>query len=324
MMKFGANLGILEPVTCGPDNMARNALWYWKDMYKWLSAAGFPGFESVYKPWDFNLGRSGMPYTKASMDAFFDGPANFRSYLKETGLTDYPAISISAGDVVADYQVRGLDDTKWLQGLEEFANEAIDSAAELNVEGIIIYPTPDYAYLIQNEMIDGTDSEKKLLTEVAEALNRIVKVAGKKGIKIAVRNTYWSLVRNEKIDYLFDLLDKDILFSPDAASFFISQDDIHGRIEKYKDRIGFVLLNDTFFEDKHEIYKQPLPEYPQIGASRVYCMVGKGKVDAAGIISDLKHFGYDGWVICGSHDATNVPKAILDLSWYIDHVLKAI
>lgn len=323
-MKFGANLGILEPVTVGPDNMARNALWYWEDMYKWLSAANFPGFEVVYKPWDFNLGRSGMPYTRASMETFYGSLPKFRRHLEEIGIPEIAALNIAAGDVVADFQVRGLDDSMWMDGLVEFAKEAVDSAAQLGAEGVVVTPTPDYAYLIASGALDEPDGARKLINELVVKLNEIGAIGRKAGVKIAIRNNYWSMMRGNQIDMIMDALDKDILFSPNAADFYITKADICEKILKYKDRLGFVLLNDTFFEDKHEIYKQPLPEYPQIGPSRVYCMVGNGKVDTTGIVRKLKEISYDGWIICGSHDATNVTKAILNLSWYIEYILKKV
>lgn len=323
-MKYGVNLGILEPVTCGPDNMSRNALWYWENMYKWLSATGFPGFEVSYKPWDFNLGRSGMPYTKASMETFYGSLKGFREHIGELGIPEIAALHITAGDVVADYQVRSLDDSKWLEGLLEFSREAVDSAAQLGAEGVVLSPVPDFAYLEGSGLFEDPAGPKRLMESLTETVGKIGGIAKKAGIRLAVRNEYWSFLQGDRVDELLDAVAEDILYSPDVASLYISKVNIYEKIRKYRDRLGFVLLNDTFFEDLHDIYRQPLPEYPQVGAQRVYCMVGDGKVDTTGIVKVLRDIGYDGWAICGSHEATNVPKAILNLRWYIDYVLKKV
>lgn len=323
-MKFGVNLGILEPVTCGPDNMSRSALWYWEGMYKWLSATGFPGFEVAYKPWDFNLGRSGMPYTKASMETFYGSLKGFREHIGELGIPEIAALHITAGDVVADYQTRSLDDTKWMEGLLEFSKEAIDSAVQLGADGLVVSPVPDFAYLTEAGVFEDPSGPQRLMDSLTTTMTEIGATARKAGIKLAVRNEYWSLLHGDHVDDLLDNTDENILFSPDMASLYISKVNIYEKIRKYKDRLGFVLLNDTFFEDQYDIYKQPLPEYPQVGAQRVYCMVGDGKVDTRGIVRGLKDVGYDGWVICGSHEATNVPKAILNLRWYINYVLEKV
>lgn len=323
-MKFGVNLGILEPVTCGPDNMSRNALWYWESMYKWLSATDFPGFEMTYKPWDFNLGRSGMPFTRASMETFYGSLKGFREHIGELGIPEIAALHITAGDVVADYQTRSLDESRWLEGLLEFSKEAVDSAAELGAEGVVVSPVPDFACLKEMGLFENSSGPERLMEDLTRTVDRMGEIAGQAGIKLAVRNEYWSLLHGDHVDDLLDAADEKILYSPDVASLYISKVDIYEKIRKYKDRLGFVLLNDTFFEDRHDIYRQPLPEYPQTGAQRVYCMVGDGKVDTTGIVKVLKEVGYEGWTICGSHEATNVPKAILNLRWYINYVLKKV
>lgn len=323
-MKFGVNLGILEPVTCGPDNMSRNALWYWEGMYKWLSATDFPGFEMTYKPWDFNLGRSGMPYTRASMETFYGSLKGFREHIGELGIPEIAALHITAGDVVADYQVRSLDESKWLEGLLEFSKEAVDSAAELGAEGVVVSPVPEYAYLEEAGLFEDPAGPERLLEELIKTMDRMGAIAKQSGVKLAVRNEYWSLLQGDRVDALLDATDQGILYAPDVANLYIAKVDIYEKIRKYRDRLGFVLLNDTFFEDRHDIYRQPLPEYPQTGAKRVYCMVGDGKVDTTGIVKVLKEIGYEGWTICGSHEATNVPKAILNLRWYINYVLKKV
>ncbi len=321
-MKFGANLGILEPYTCGPDNMSRSALWYWEDFYKSLSATRFDGFEMTYKPWDFNLGRSGMPYTAASMKTFYGSLKGFRDHLKEIGIPELPCLHISAGDVVNDLGTRGLDESKWIEALVEFSKEAVESASELGAEGIVLTPTPEMGYLFATGLFDnGKAGPEKMMGELTEATNKIGEMCKKNGLTLGIRDEFWTMVHGDMIDMFMENLDKSIVFSPDAAGLYITKTDACEKIRKYKDRLGFVMLNDTFFEDKNEVFKQVNPEYPQVGAQRVYCMVGYGKVDKVGIYNALKEVGYDGWVICGSREATNVPKAVLNLRWYIDYVL---
>lgn len=324
-MKFGANLGILEPYTCGPDNMSRSALWYWEDFYRQLSATSFTGFEMTYKPWDFNLGRSGMPYTKASMETFYGSLKGYREHLAEVGIPEIAALHICAGDVVADFQTRGLDESKWVDGLLEFGKEAVDSAAQLGADGLVLTPTPEIGYLNQAGLFDqGPAGPERMMEELTETVAKLGSLCKSAGITLGIRDEYWSMVHGDMIDRFLANLDKSIVFSPDTAGLYIMKCDAIKKIRQYKDRLGFIMLNDTFFVDEHEIYKQVQAEYPQVGSQRVYCMLGYGKVDKAGIIQALKDSGYDGWVICGSKEATNVPKAVLNLRWYIDHVLKKV
>lgn len=321
-MKYGANLGILEPFTCGPDNMSRFALWYWEDFYRQLSATSFSGFEMNYKPWDFNLGRSGMPYTKASMETFYGSLAGYRAHLAEVGIPEIACLHISAGDVVADFQTRGLDESRWVEGLLEFGKEAVDSASQLGADGIVLTPTPEIGYLLQTGLFNDPAGPEKMMAELTETTTRLGELCKSAGLTLGIRDEYWCMVHGDKIDRFLHDLDESIVFSPDAAGLYIAKTDAVEMIRKYKNRLGFVMLNDTFFEDKNEIYKQIQAEYPQVGSQRVYCMVGCGKADKVGIIRTLQETGYDGWVICGSKEATNVPKAVLNLRWYIDNVLK--
>jgi sugar phosphate isomerase/epimerase len=160
------------------------------------------------------------------------------------------------------------------------------------------------------------------LPQITGLIDEIGAEAAQHGIKVAVRNEFWGLLRGTGIEDLLSKTDaKNVLFSPDLAQLAIAGADPEELIRKYAGRIAFVHFSDTWYVDEWDDYLSKSPETPVAGAQRVYCDLGDGRVDVPACQRALRETDYNGWIHCGSKSTLNVYRALLKLRWYLDNVI---
>jgi inosose dehydratase len=320
-MKFGYNLNLVDFEASGPNNMVKKSKIYWDEIYKLIAAAGFKAIEIPYLPYSFNIGREGMPFTQSAMKTKYGSIKGFLKFLNECGIEEVTSLHISANDVILDVLDTGKDISLIYDELYKLGNEAIEVISELGGECVVISPTPEIG-MLSKYIGNGKDGwQPECFEKTIEVINKLVKVANKSNIKIAVRNDFWGLAHGQHIDDFLRIMDASILYSPDLAHLAISKVDSVQVVKKHSDRVGFVRFNDTEFIDKEENFIKINAELPQVGPQRINCDLGDGTTDVIGAYKALKESGYNGWFICESKKSLNVYRSLLKTRWYVDNML---
>lgn len=326
-MKFGCSLEMINMRTSGPNFIIKQSKFYWMEMFKLVAAAGFKGIELPYNPYNsdpiaFEVGRCGMPISTFAVNAKFGSIKQFLEMLNSIGIEKVTSVHINANDIMLELAARDGDMGEYFGMFENMAEEAISFISELGGEGLVISPTPEIGMLYEY-VGNGKDGwQPGFIEKTVKVLNKIGKMAEKKGIKAAVKNEFWGLAHGSHLEEFFADIDKKILFSPDLAHIAIGKRDPVEVVKKFAGRIGFVRFSDTSFEDKEDNFKRQSPETPVNGSQRVFSDLGEGNVDIVGVYKELKESGYDGWVICESKMTLNVYRALLKMRWYIDNVIQ--
>jgi inosose dehydratase len=149
-------------------------------------------------------------------------------------------------------------------------------------------------------------------------MKKFVAAGKSKGIKVAIKNEYWSLMRGKAVADLLNQVE-GALFSPDLAHIKITGDDPADVVNAHKHQIAYLRFSDTDFTDEADNYKKINAEIPVTGNQKVFSDLGDGEVDLTGIAKLLEDNGYDGWIICESKKTLNIYRALLKMRWYIDH-----
>lgn len=330
-MRFGCSLEMINMRISEPGFKHKLSKSYWVEMYQMIAAAGFKGIELPYNPFTaegtdgiaFNMGRSGMPINRYSVQTKYGSVKEFRDLLMDLGIEEIAGVHISANDAMIELGATFQDPGRLFEMLEKSAMEAIDFLAEVGGRNLIISPTPEIGLIEQYfGWKDDGDKEADFMARTAETVNKIGEEARKNGIQASVKNEFWSLVRGNRIDAFAKQLDPaNVAYSPDLAHLAIAKADPVETVKKYKGRLSAVRFSDTTFEDVERNYEKPNPEIPIVGAQRVFRDLGDGKVDVSGVYRALKESGYDGWVICESKKTLNTYKALLKMRWFIDHAI---
>ncbi len=325
-MKFGCSLEMINMRTSGPNFIIKQSKGYWVEMFKLVAAAGFAGIELPYNPYNsdpiaFEVGRCGMPISRFAVNAKYGSPKEFMQLLNSVGIEQVVSVHINANDVMLELVATDGDMKNYFKMFEEMAEEAIGFIKELGGEAVVVSPTPEIGYLY--EYIGGGKDgwQPDFVEQSIATLNRIGELAAKQGIKIAVKNEYWTLAHGEHLADFMNGLDKDILYSPDLAHIAIGRQDPVETVSKYIDRVGYVRYSDTKFEDNYDNFKKQDPDVPVQGPQKVFADLGEGHVDLPGVTDVLKQSNYSGWVICESKKTLNVYRALLKLRWVVDHAL---
>ncbi|MFD2215663.1 sugar phosphate isomerase/epimerase family protein [Metabacillus endolithicus] len=326
-MKFGCSLEMINMRITEPGYTNKLTKKYWIELFKFASAVGFKGVELPYNPYTndgiaFNMTRSGMPINKYAVNTKYGSVNSFMEILADVGIEQITGVHISAQDSLLELITTGQDPRKVFEKFEAAAEEAIGFLEEVDGKGLVISPTPELGLLHHLMGSKGENWEPSFLSKAADTINKIGKMASKSGVQASIKNEFWSLVRGNQLDRFMDELDSQhIFYSPDLAHLSIANENPVEVVKKYHDKLNFIRFSDTRFVDLEDNYKKPNPEIPKVGAQRVFCDLGDGKVDLQGVYHALTDTSYDGWVICESKKTLNVYKALLKMRWYIDNKL---
>jgi len=321
-VKFGCSLEMINLKTSGPNFIYKQSKGYWVNLFKFVAAAGFKGVELPYNPFSsdpmaFEIGRCGVPISKFAVDAKYGSAKEFVEFLNEVGIEEVTGVHINANDVMLEIIASGQDMSNYFTLFEKMGMEAIDFLVSLGSKGLIVSPTPEIGWL--EKMVDG-DLKGEFTTKTIEVLKKFVSVGKEKGIKVAVKNEYWSLMRGKEIANLLKEVE-GALFSPDLAHLKITGDDpvILVNAHASNNEIDYLRFSDTDFIDEVNNYKKINAEIPVEGRQKVFCDLGDGNVDLLNVAKALKDSNYNGWVICESKKTLDVYRALLKMRWFVDH-----
>lgn len=327
-MKIACSLETVELKSSGPSKLRLLSKGYWLEFFQWVAAAGFPAVELPYNPFSndplaFEIGRCGVPISLAAVNVKYGSPKGLRKMLADFGLADVSGVHIQAGDALAEILATDGDTARYFGLLESMGREAVGFLAELGETDLVVSPTPATG-LVERLFGGGREGwETGFLDLTAAVVNKLAREAKTKGVRVSIRNEFWSLVRGGAIDAFLGKLDKDVLYSPDLSHLAIAGADPVAVLKKHKGRLASVRFNDTKFQDVVGNWKTSHPEIPIEGAQRVFCDLGDGTVDLRGAYKALVDAKYDGWVVFDSRMTLDVPRALLRMRWRIDHAIAA-
>lgn len=312
-MKIGISLDMVNVHHQEPNRNRYESKYYWDELYPMIASAGFTAVEIPFDPFWIFRGGSGVPFTKYCIEVKFETVAKFVAHLQANGIEKVAGIHFSPTLFMRN---ENLD--FYFGASSYFGGEAIRYAAELGCEYIAITPTPPYG-LVQH--YHGQNWEADFTKRSVELINGFAKIAQEKGIKISLRNEYWSVFRNQNISAE---LDNSILLNVDAANSSIAGQNPTEIIKNSVGKIGSVYLTDTAFTDENETWKTPLPEYPQHRATQVFRDVGLGIVDLSGFCKALEEINYDGWAIVSNRQTREPMRALLRSRNCINQIISTV
>ncbi|RCX16050.1 sugar phosphate isomerase/epimerase [Anaerobacterium chartisolvens] len=318
-MKIGCSLDLVDLRYQEPNRNKRESQYYWEELYKMISAAGFKGIELPYEPyWDFG-GRTGIPFTLYTVKAAYGSVKKYVEFLNNSGIEEIASIHFNPTMFI------GKDLDRYFGAFMHFAVQAVEFAAQAGTKTVIVTPTPDIGELQLNVSVGQGEWPvwvEDFLKRTNETLAKLGEIASKSGVKLAIKNEFWSLAHGGRIDDFLKVLEPGLVgYSADTAHLSIGRTNPADIIKKYKDRLDCVQFCDTAFEDVEDYYKKFNPEYPATGTQKVFCDMGQGKVDLPGIYNTLKECGYNGWVICSCRQTADVMRALLRMRYHLDNVI---
>lgn len=303
-MKYSFSLATVPPSPA--------AQWYWNEISEMAGVCGYEGMEIPFEAWSFNGGRGGAPICAEAIRTKFGSVARYVDFLRGCGLSGLSGLHISAQNVLATMLEYNVPRERIHEKLYELARETIGVLSEGGSDCLVLSPSPMLALL--RGVYAGSDMLAAYPEEIKKTVVRIADAARAAGIRLYIRNEFWGLLRGARVaDFLRELPDH-VGFSPDLAQLHIAGADTAGLIRAFAGRLGCVKFSDSFFIDKIGCYATDTPEYPQQGmAQRVYCGLGNGDVELAGLFRALADTGYDDWIVLESKDSFNVEKALMKM-----------
>ncbi len=327
-MRIATSLETVELKSSGPSKLRLLSKGYWLEFFQWVAAAGFTAVELPYNafvndPLAFEIGRCGVPISLAAVNVKYGSPKGLRKMLADFGIADVTGVHVQAGDALAEIMATDGDTARYFGLLESAGREAIGFLADLGATDLVLSPTPARG-LVERFFAGGRDGwEAGFLDLTAAVVNKLAREAKAKGVRVAVRDEFWSLLRGDARDAFLAKLDKDVLYSPDLSHLAIAGADPVAVMKKHKARLASVRFNDTKFTDAVGNWRTSHPEIPTQGAQRVFCDLGDGTVDLRGAYRALQDAKYDGWAVFDSRMTLDVPRALLRMRWRIDHSIAA-
>jgi len=317
-MRFGLSLDMINLLFQEPNRNRYESRYYWEELYRLISAAGFRGIEIPFQPlWDFG-GRSGVPFTSYTITAKYGSADNFLGLLRECGIDEVIGVHFDPklfmrGDLDGYFGAYG-----------HFASQAIAHAAGLGAANVTLTPTPGVGLLRHHFGASAEDEDwvANFLERTEELFGRLGADAEKHGVTLSLRKEYWSLLRGKRIAPFVQELAGPFRLDIDTAHLRIAGIDPVKFIRKYPDLIGTVHLTDTAFVDDEEVWKSANPEFPQKHATQVFRDIGQGDVDLKAVYAALQSAGYGGWAICSCRQTRDPMRALLRARHHIDnHIL---
>ncbi|MBO6013875.1 MAG: sugar phosphate isomerase/epimerase [Oscillospiraceae bacterium] len=287
-----------------PNRNRVESKYYWEELFQLVGAGGFHAVELPYDP-GFMGARCCFPFSKVVMDVKFGGVEGFKKVLADAKIDKIAGIFASpraAGSV-----------EQYVEGFKRSVKGMLGLAGELGCDYVTVSASPEYC-----TMGALLDKKAELLDALAAALGELADEAG--DIKLCVRNEFWGILRGAGMHDFMAKVDKRVGYCVDLAHIKIAGEDPAEFIRKAGDRVGVVILTDTCFEDKDEVWKGPAPAFPRTGATQVFKDLGQGSVDLCAVFAALKEVGFDGWATVDNRQTRQVSRGILRARYALNAV----
>ena len=190
-----------------PNRNRYESKYYWDELYPMIVAAGFTAVEIPFDPFWIFRGGSGVPFTKYCVEVKFEKVANFVTHLQANGIEKVAGIHFNPTIFMRN---ENLDFYFGASGY--FGGEAIRYAAELGCDYINVTPTPPYG-LIAHYHGKNAEWESAFVNRTIQLINGFARTAQESGIKLSIRNEYWSVFRNHDFQAILNQLDDSILLN---------------------------------------------------------------------------------------------------------------
>lgn len=288
-----------------PNRNRYESKYFWEELYPLIAAAGFGAIEIPYEPvWQFG-GRSGVPMNRYCVDTKYGSASQYRAALRDCGIGQVAGITFDPNLFMRN------DNLHFYFGATgHFAGEALAHAADMGAGYLAISPSPYYGRIAQYHP-DLADRTQEFTDRTVELLAGLAATAEGLGIRLVLRNEYWSLFGGERILPLLAALPSSVMLDLDTASLTVAGISPADFLAAQIGRIGCVHLTDTSFVDTAEVWKTPNPEFPCNQATQVFRDPGTGSVDLVGIAAQLDQLNYQGPVICSARQTRDPFRALL-------------
>jgi sugar phosphate isomerase/epimerase len=288
-----------------PNRNRFESKYFWEELYPLIATAGFSSIEIPYEPvWQFG-GRSGVPMNRYCINTKYTSAAQYRDVLAASGIRRVPTVTFDPNLFMRN------DNIHFYFGASvHFAGEALAHAADLGADCFAMSPSPYYGRIKQHH--PDIDAQIAMFTDrTVELLSGLATKAEELGVKLVLRNEYWSLFGGERILPLLARLPESVMLDVDTASLTVAGIDPVQFLTANIARVGCVHLTDTSFVDSGEVWKTPNPEHPQAQATQVFRDPGTGSVNFAAIAATLDKLGYAGPVVCSARQTRDPFRALL-------------
>lgn len=317
-IKIGYSLDMINMHHQEPNRNRQESKYYWEELYPLVKAAGFKAIEIPFDPFWIFRGGSGVPFTKYCLDVKYGDIDSYTAHLKSAGINQVAGIHFDPSMFM-----RNSDLNFYFGASGHFGSEAVKYAIALGCDYINVTPTAPYGII---EHYHGNKIQDKawlqdFLNRTSQMINEFGKLANEGGIKITLRSEYWSMLRGDKILDFVDKLDTDVLFDIDPANISITGIDPEEKLKRTIKSVGTVHLTDTAFEDNHDIWKTPNPQYPSNAATQVFRDLGFGNLNLKRCYDVLVDANYEGWVICSNRQTRDPMRALLRTRRFINNEL---
>lgn len=321
-MKYGCSLEMVNMLASSLNFIYKQSKSFWEDYFKFIAAAGFKGIELPFNPFSsdpmaFETGRCGIPLSAKAIEAKYTSPREFLKFLNSVGIEQVVSIHMNANDARLEANARGYERQLYFRLLEEMGLKAIEHAASLKAECLVISPSPELGWLIKNGI---KENDAEFEADTVAVLNLLAPKAEEAGISLAIKAEYWSFFRGSKLAKLVAEV-KGAKICPDLAHIHISGDSVVDTVKANKNNIACLHLCDSDFIDEHKNYARINAEIPVDGAQKVFSDLGDGSVDLFGAVKVLNDNGYDGWIIAQQRKTLDVYRGLLKMRWFIDYEL---
>lgn len=316
-MNIGISFELIDLDRQAPNRNIRESKYFWDELYTLVAASGFHAVEIPYEPkWDFG-GRSGIPRSNRSISVKFGTPSQYLSALREAGIETIAGLHFDPSLFLSE----NID--RYFGAFHHFAVEAIEFASSVEAQYITITVTPAIGALqrVCPSNMSWDTFSSSFLKRTGDLIGNLAEVAEEKGIRLCLKNEYWTLVRGELIIPFIKSITNKVYLDIDTANLQIARTDAGQMIRENKDRIGCVHYTDTAFVDDADYYKQPMPEYPAGRATQVIRDIGHGNIDFTPITDALVTSGYNGWTILNAKHTRDYCRALLRMRHFVDHKL---
>ena len=317
-MKLSFSTEAVDLNNQAPNRNRRESKYYWDEMNRLICAAGFSYMEIPYEAkWDFG-GRSGIPRSLRSIRTKFGSVRKYMSVLQDVGIEGISSLHLDPSLFCSGMM------EMYFGAFEHYAEEAIEFAGEAQADALTLTVSPPVhavRALMKDRAASEAEGEALFLEKTKEVITSLSSKAAAAGVTLCLKNEYWGLLRGEKIVSFLQELPDSVMLDADTAHLTIAGADVNAFIAANKSRIGLVHFSDTSFVDDQEAYLQALPEFPAKAASKVFCDIGEGSVDFAGIRKSLEEAGYAGTVVCICKDSYDVSRSLLRSRYVMDRVM---
>ncbi|NOV03753.1 sugar phosphate isomerase/epimerase family protein [Paenibacillus planticolens] len=148
-------------------------------------------------------------------------------------------------------------------------------------------------------------TDRDQLKQAAITINEAAKRTLEFGVKACVHPHLWTeLQEQDELDYLMELLDKEVYFAPDTAHLSGAEMDVPAIIRKYKEKVAYIHLKDL---TPKEARVEDFPMLLGNEALPVFCELGLGTVDFKPILEAINEIGYEGWMTVEIDQSTSTP-----------------